>query len=345
MPDGQLFRDYLARVLPLVEGYLAKVEPHDHDAASHGPELERYLYAPYAHFTRAGGKRTRPALCLLGAEAVGGRAEAALPVAAAIEHFQSAALIHDDIADEGETRRGVPCTYLSEGTGPAINMGDLGIVTTFRLVLDDGSLGADTRLRLLEELSLMELRTLEGQALDLGWVRDGRWDVSSTDYLRMATLKTAHYSAAVPLAAGAVCAGGSERQVEALRAFGLDAGLAFQIQDDLLNLVGDSVAQGKDFRSDVTEGKRTLVATWALERLEGSRREELQGLLDAHVTDEGALARAVLLMDEAGAVEHARSVARELVARAKGRLEGVGLEDGPHETLRSMADFFVERRG
>lgn len=359
MSDGKLFKDYLSGVLPLVEDYLAKVEPHAaadvrthlaSDAADASPqpatpsELERYLYAPYAHFTRAGGKRTRPALCLLGAEAVGGSVEAALPVAAAVEHFQSAALIHDDIADEGETRRGEPCTYLSEGTGPAINMGDLGIVTTFCIVLADTSLEATTRLRLLGELADMELRTVEGQALDLGWVRDGRWDVSSEDYLRMATLKTAHYSAAVPLATGAICGGGSERQVEALRAFGMDAGLAFQIQDDLLNLVGDADAQGKDFRSDVTEGKRTLVATWALEHLEGGRREELRSLLDAHATDEASLARAVLLMDGAGAIEHARSVARGLSSRAKGHIEGVGLEDGPYETLLSMADFFVERQ-
>ena len=86
----------------------------------------------------------------------------------------------------------------------------------------------------------MIVRTIEGQALDLGWVRDGRFDISVDDYLDMATHKTAFYSGATPLAAGAIIGGGSDEQIEALRAFGLHTGLAFQIQDDLLNLVGRS---------------------------------------------------------------------------------------------------------
>ncbi|MDD6358812.1 MAG: polyprenyl synthetase family protein, partial [Parafannyhessea umbonata] len=186
---------------------------------------------------------------------------------------------------------------------------------------------------------------LEGQALDLGWARDGRWDISVDDYLCMASHKTAYYSAAVPLATGAICAGASDAQVDALRAFGMKAGLAFQLQDDLLNLVGDAAAQGKDFRSDVTEGKRTLVAVWALAHLPKGPAAELSQILSSHATDEARLARAVELMAQSGAIVHARAFARDLVEEAKSHLSSADFLPEAHKVLLAMADFFVERLG
>ena len=114
------------------------------------------------------------------------------------------------------------------------------------------------KLRVLKELVDMTTRTIEGQALDIGWARDDRFDLTVEDYLLMANHKTAFYSGAVPLAIGSIIGGGSETQTATLRAFGLASGLAFQIQDDVLNLVGTREATKKDFRSDITEGKRTL---------------------------------------------------------------------------------------
>ena len=189
----------------------------------------------------------------------------------------------------------------------------------------------------------MEEHTLEGQALDLGWARDGRWDISVEDYLAMARRKTAYYSAAVPLAMGAICGFGTAEQVEGLRSFGMDCGLAFQIQDDLLNLVGDAGKQGKDFRSDVTEGKRTLVMVWALEHLGEHEREELVRILSSGTTETDDLARAVKLAEQAGAVDHARAFALELTERAKVELDRISIAEGPRHVLRSMADYFVRR--
>lgn len=347
---GEAFVRYLTEARPRIESYLKAHAPRASEGAERA-DLDRFLYQPLARFTGSGGKRTRPALCLLGAELVGGSSDSALPVAAAIETFQSAALVHDDIADESELRRGEPCLHVAEGTGIAINVGDLALVDVFAQILrpekpsrpatyDDA-----TTLRLLRELLSMERRTLEGQALDLGWARDGRWDVSVEDYLYMARHKTAFYSAATPLATGAICGGGSDEQVEALRAFGMAAGLAFQLQDDLLNLVGDGAAQGKDFRSDITEGKRTLCVVWSLGHLDPPGRAELIRILESRTADECDLARAVGLMSEAGAIERVRSYARRLADEARGTLESVGLEAGPRAILFSMADFFVERKG
>ena len=347
--SSRAFVGYLARRLPAVEGALARAAARP--LADDGPraDLEAYLYRPLERFTASGGKRVRPVLALLGAEAVGGRPEQALSTGVAIELFQSAALIHDDIADKGELRRGEPCLHLAEGTGVAINVGDLALTRVFEAVLDDAALDADRRLRVLAELVAMERHTLEGQALDLGWVRDGRWDVTPSDYLYMIDSKTSWYSAAIPLRAGAVAAGGPAAAVDGLGRVGMLAGTAFQLADDLLNLVGDPAAQGKDFRSDITEGKRTLAVVTALERLPERDRSELVALLDAGTTDEADLARAVSLIERGGGIEQCRELARERAAQSRETAARLAMEglitEGSCELLGSMADFFVERTG
>lgn len=341
------FANYLAARLSLVERALtdAAAAPLTDGAAS--DDLRGYLYDPLARFTASGGKRVRPALCLLGAEAVGGRAEDALSCAVAVELFQSAALIHDDIADEGELRRGEPCLHRVEGTGLAINAGDLALTQVFEAVLGDARLDAERRVRVLAELALMERHTLEGQALDLGWVRDGRWDVTPDDYAYMVTSKTAWYTVASPLVLGALAAGGSPAAADGLRSLGLAAGVAFQVQDDLLNLVGDAAAQGKDFRSDITEGKRTLAVVWALAHLGAVEREELIGLLGSHVTGAAEKDRAVELIERGGGIERCRELAQERARAAQDAADELA-RDGritveARDLLRAMADFFVER--
>lgn len=341
------FMDYLRERLPLVEGALARAAARPMTDGTVSADLDRYLYAPLARFTEGGGKRVRPVLALLGAEAVGGRPEDALSAGIAIELFQSAALVHDDIADESELRRGEPCLYKTEGVGLATNMGDLALTQVFEVVLADEGLDPARRLAVLAELVRMERHTLEGQALDLGWARDGRWDVTCDDYVYMVTSKTAWYSAALPLYIGAIAGGADKDDAEGLVDLGLHAGVAFQIQDDLLNLVGNAAAQGKDFRSDVAEGKRTLAVVWALEHLGEAERGELVALLESGTTDEGRLARAVELIKAGGGIAHCREVASREAIAAKERAAGLeqqGLvSPEAHELLDSMADFFVQR--
>ncbi len=184
-------------------------------------------------------------------------------------------------------------------------------------------------------------RTIEGQALDLGWVRDDRFDISVEDYLAMATLKTAYYSGATPLACGAIVGGGSEEQVEALRGFGMKTGLAFQIQDDLLNLIGKAEANNKDFRSDITEGKRTLMVVHALQN--SPKRERLIEILSSKEKDSAVLAEAVDIMVESGSIEYARTYAENLTSIAKNRLVDLVEPSDSLKLLISMADWFVNR--
>lgn len=325
--------DHYAKVDELIASYYVGNGSH--------PDMDAYLYAPLAKYSANGGKRTRPVVCFLGCMAVGGSAELASSAAASVEHFHTAALIHDDIADEGELRRGEPCLHLTMGLGLAINAGDLALSQVTGTVLQDDRLDDATKVRVLGELVRMTTRTIEGQALDIGWARDARWDISEDDYLAMASHKTAYYSVAVPLACGAIIGGGTDEQVEALRSFGMATGLAFQLQDDLLNLVGDKESVAKDFRCDITEGKRTLMVVHALANPQVN--DELRGILSAHTTDPELLARAVELMEQAGSIAHARELSLKLVREAKEALAPVELAQPAKDLLFSMADFFIER--
>ena len=305
------------------------------------PDMDRYLYQPLFSYSQNGGKRHRPLICFAACRAVGGDMARATSAAAAIEHFHTAALIHDDIADEAELRRGEPCLHLTEGLGLAINMGDLALSLVNGTVMNDPVLDDATKVRVVTELVNMTRRTIEGQALDIGWARDGRYDITPEDYLVMATHKTAHYSGAVPLAIGAIVGGGTDAQVEALRNYGLDTGLAFQIQDDLLNLVGSEESTKKDFRNDLTEGKRTLVVVHALQN--SSERDRLIEILSSKEKDPAVLAEAVEIMEASGSVDYARAYAENLTSIAKNRLIDMVEPSPSRDLLVSMADWFVSR--
>lgn len=330
------FEEYLARYANRVGELINSFIPH----GSHS-DMDRYLYAPLLNYSQNGGKRHRPLICFASCMAVGGDVARSLSAAAAIEHFHTAALIHDDIADEAELRRGEPCLHLTEGLGLAINMGDLALSLVNGAVVNDPSLDDATKVRVVVELTNMTRRTIEGQALDIGWARDGRYDITPEDYLVMATHKTAHYSGAVPLAVGAIVGGGTPAQVEALRNYGLDTGLAFQIQDDLLNLIGTEESTKKDFRNDITEGKRTLVVVHALQN--SSQRERLVEILSSKEKDPAVLAEAVEIMEESGSIDYARTYAENLTSIAKNRLIDMLEPSVSRDLLVSMADWFVNR--
>jgi len=334
------FELYLRREGKYIDEHLAEYFTGEGGAHS---DMLRYLYFPLAQYSANSGKRHRPLICLLACEAVGGDPALALRSAAAIEHFHTAALIHDDIEDEAETRRGEPSYHISEGEALAINAGDLALSLVTGSVVADPLLDDATKIRVLSELIDMTTRTIEGQALDIGWARDGRFDLHVDDYLIMARHKTAFYSGAIPLAVGAIIGGAGVSVVETLREFGLAAGLAFQIQDDLLNLVGPD--RSKDFRIDITEGKRTLMAIHALcsDGLPDERKLRLLELLRARTNDEAELSEAVAIMNDAGSIDYARDYARQIIEDAKEKLKGALPHNKATRLLVSMADFFVQR--
>ena len=318
--------------------------------------LDAFLYEPLAQFVQGKGKFIRPALCMLGAHiAAGERAageavqtevlpDALVRLACALELFQAAALIHDDIADESLVRRGNPCLYRTHGTGLAINMGDCALVDASKLIctLNTEGLPSNAALQLLDEFLTMEHTTIEGQALDLGWSRARTWNLAPSDYLVMAELKTAHYSLASPLVLGALFAQAPKALRDALREFGRSAGVAFQLRDDYLNLFGNK-AQGKDMCSDIIEGKRTYLTLYALEHLPSGLQHELIDILAAKTNTARELARACELIEKAGAPEASLAKERELVGQALHTLDKAQLAPKHIQLLADLCHYVTHR--
>ena len=318
--------------------------------------LDAFLYEPLAQFVQGKGKFIRPALCMLGAHiAAGERAageavqtevlpDALVRLACALELFQAAALIHDDIADESLVRRGNPCLYRTHGTGLAINMGDCALVDASKLIctLNAEGLPSNAALQLLDEFLTMERTTIEGQALDLGWSRARTWNLAPSDYLVMAELKTAHYSLASPLVLGALFAQAPKALRDALREFGRSAGVAFQLRDDYLNLFGNK-AQGKDMCSDIIEGKRTYLTLYTLEHLPSGLQHELIDILAAKTNTARELARACELIEKAGAPEASLAKERELVGQALHTLDKAQLAPKHIQLLADLCHYVTHR--
>jgi geranylgeranyl diphosphate synthase, type II len=238
------------------------VLPQQHD----NPDLASF-YKLIQDYPSRQGKNLRGLFVLLSCEAHGGRWQDALDVAVALELFQNWVLIHDDIEDDSEERRGSPALHKQVGMPIALNVGDALHIYMWQ-VLNQDFVGSIIRKEFLEMIH----RTAEGQHLDLSWIAQNRFDVSEAEYLEMVTLKTAHYTVVSPLRLGAFCAGVTpdERLIQA----GKDLGVAFQIRDDVLNL-SDSEGYGKEFAGDIYEAKRTLILSHLFAHISESEKAEL----------------------------------------------------------------------
>jgi len=333
------FLDYLAEVKPTID---LRLKSYLQDKGQ-GTSLRRYLYDILQEFVARGGKRVRPAMAMLACEAVGGEPLRALPSGCAVEFFHAAALIHDDIMDESEMRRDQRCAHILHGIPLAINAGDyaLGLVCT--IVVRDEGLDDRTKIAVLDSIGEMSARTIEGQALDVGWVEDDRFDLTPADYLTMALGKTGYYSGISPLRIGGLIGGATTQQLRALEAFGKNSAIAFQIQDDLLNIVGEEAVVGKDLLNDILESKRTLMVIHCLNEASPTDAERLHELLKmGHAKEKRHVDEVVALLNQYDSIGYARRLARELIVEAR-----THLEDLPHSraqaVLASMADFFLER--
>lgn len=228
----------------------------------HGPTG---LYELILDYPLRGGKALRPALSIATCLGLGGQLEAILPTAATLELYHNAFLIHDDIEDESWWRRGKPTLHIDHGIPIAVNVGDAMLSLSLQPLLDNVErVGLGPALRILRAVAHMTRRTVEGQALELEWVRSNTWQLDDADYLKMVELKTSWYSFITPLQVGAVAAGAGPDQLEPLEALGRHLGAAFQITDDLLNLRADPQDYGKEIGGDLWEGKRTLMLLHAL---------------------------------------------------------------------------------
>lgn len=235
------------------------------------PDLNAF-YALLRDYPSRGGKMLRGRLLVYAAEAFGGNLNTALSLAAALELFQNWVLIHDDVEDDSDERRGKPALHRKVGMPLAVNVGDALHVYMWDL-LHRIPMPEDTAARVREEFLHTIHRTAEGQHLDLAWVAQQRFDITAEDYLRMVVLKTSWYTVTAPLRLGALSAGVAPPP--ALTDAGADLGAAFQIRDDVLNLMPDTADYGKEFAGDLYEGKRTLILAHLFEHATAEDRREL----------------------------------------------------------------------
>ena len=281
-------------------------------------EPRQYLYDLVADYPNRGGKMMRPSICMATAKALGGEAEHALLCAVSLELLHNALLIHDDIEDESEERRGLPTMHELHGIPMAINVGDTLTLLSLRPLFDNHkNLGPELTFKLIEETELVAVESAEGQALELGWRLDNRLDITESDYLEMVMKKTCWLATIYPLRVGALI--GTQGYVNPNRftSFGFFLGTAFQIQDDLLNLVADE-RYGKERNGDLWEGKRTLMLIHLLNACTTTERQRIADTLglprDQKNPDEVSWIRNA--MDRYGSIAYAREVANGIAGAA-----------------------------
>lgn len=282
------------------------------------PEPGSYLSELISDYPQRGGKMLRSSLCIAAACAFGGCAEDALSSAAAIELMHNALLIHDDIEDESDERRGAPTLHALHGVPLALNAGDaLGLLSLRPLKDNVTRLGLDVALQLFAETERMAWETTEGQALELGWRRDNRLDLEDEHYLTMVLKKTCWLTTIHPLRVGCLIGARGQRALDPLIRLGFFFGAAFQIQDDLLNLEADA-GYGKERNGDLLEGKRTLMVIHALRQATPRERVRLQRFFALERAARSAADVRWLrrLIERTGAMDHARLTARALAGAA-----------------------------
>jgi geranylgeranyl diphosphate synthase type II len=248
------------------------------------PEDRRYqsiLYDLMLDYPLREGKALRPALCIAACRALGGKLESVVPSAAVLELYHNAFLIHDDIEDESLMRRGSPTLQRQHGVPIAVNVGDAMLAMTLRPLLDNiGVLGLGPSLRILDAIARMVQESVHGQAVELDWVRRSEWDIDEDDYVRMVVLKTGWYSFITPVLIGGIAAKLEAERLAELAEFARLLSVAFQIQDDILNLDGDVTGYGKEIGGDLWEGKRTVVLLHLMRAASDDERAEVRRILE-----------------------------------------------------------------
>ncbi|MEX2324592.1 MAG: polyprenyl synthetase family protein [Nitriliruptoraceae bacterium] len=337
------------------EALTAAMEELDARLIDYGASL-----TPVAESMRAfvaGGKRIRPLLLQLGFRAAGAEDETqVMGPALALELLHTCALVHDDVIDKAETRRGRPSLHSdfaaahrrmswrgdpeAYGEAVAILVGDLALVYSDDLFLR-ARVDTDRLVAGFKHFTQLREEVMAGQYLDLHHATSGAG--SRSDALTVATLKSGRYSVSRPLEVGAVLASADDTFIDGLRAFGDPLGRAFQVRDDLLGLFGDEATTGKSTSSDLREGKRTLIIAEALARLDDESRTALErGLGKPDLSDTTADELKALLR-ASGAKAAAESYVRESVTEANLALSRLAIDEPVRQALSGFVDLLSYR--
>jgi octaprenyl-diphosphate synthase len=323
-PPQDRLADWLAEDMSAVNRLI-----RERMASKHAPRIPEVT----AHLVEAGGKRLRPMLTLAAARMLGYAGTDHQKLAATVEFIHTATLLHDDVVDESQRRRGRPTANLLWDNKSSVLVGDYLFSRSFQLMVETGSL------RVLDILANASATIAEGEVLQLTAAQDLATDEGI--YLQVVRGKTAAlFSAATEV--GGVIAGAPEAQVKALFDYGDALGIAFQIVDDILDYGGTAAVIGKNTGDDFRERKLTLPVIHAVARASAEERAFWSRVIEQGDQREGDLDRAMAILRAHGSLDHARNAALDWAGRARRALDNLPLHD-LRDMLSELADFVVER--
>ena len=304
-------------------------------------ELEpRALFEPIGYTLSLGGKRVRPLLCLLACRLYSDNIATALPIARSLEVFHNFTLLHDDLMDKSPIRRGQPTVYRKWNDNTAILSGDAMSIEAYRSL--EGIENPQLLFKVLPFFNKMAIEICKGQQYDMDF--EEREHVSVAEYIEMIRLKTAVLLGAA-LRLGALAAGAYDSDAQILDEVGQALGLAFQIQDDYLDVYGDEKTFGKPIGGDIMNGKKTLMLLYPQAKLERDDRAELDRLMQlGQEHKEERISGVRRLYDKAGTPIYAQHEIERLTQEALTKLRGLGLKQEQLEPLYQLFDKLTTRK-
>lgn len=322
----EMLAEYGAITLEGIRHYIPDKEPR------------KYLYDLVQDYPCRGGKGFRPGLCIAAANAFGGTTQLALNSAIMLELLHNAFLIHDDVEDESFFRRNKPTMHEYTNRAIAVNVGDaMNALSLSPLLNNRKLLGPKLTLDIMLEVQHMVTESAEGQAMELGWRKDNVTHLTDDDYFRMILKKTCWYTCIHPLRIGALIGTHGKINPDKFNRFGYFMGVAFQIQDDVLNLVAEEEKYGKEIGGDIIEGKRTLILIHLLQQCSKKEKETISQFLETPVKDRTMKTAAGIfkLMQQYGSVEYAKNTSKYMAGGALKEFYSIfsGLPDSKDKSL------------
>ena len=324
------FYDLVKEELELLEKEIERTIPVD-------PKEVYQMLLPYI---KRGGKRIRPTLAFLCCNAVGGNSQKIIKPAAIIELFHNFTLIHDDIEDNSDMRRGEPTLHKIYGIPVALNSGDAFYTSIWQAILD-------LELKEKDKISLAKLygsafrRVVEGQGIELNWHIKNNFDISENDYLNMISGKTAALLG-LSCELGAYLGGANKSNTNSLKSAGEYLGFSFQIKDDVLNLTGDFEKYKKEIGGDISEGKRTLMIIHALKNANEQEKRFIKEILSSHSKNQDDLNRVISIIKDTGAIIYANKKAEEFKSKAFKIINDLK-DSQAKNALNQLAEYVINR--
>jgi len=321
-------------ILEQYKGHVEKeLEQHLHKTGE-----PKEFYSSVWDLLDRGGKRFRPAFTFLSCECVGGKALDAVQAAASVELLHNMTLIHDDIEDESELRRGKPCIHRIYGVPIAINVGDAMLIKVFEIA-PSSKIPQDRCHKLVSYVADRAYDITWGQAFEFSMWK--RREFTEDDVVRLLQYKTGALTR-LSVEAGAICGGASDEQLKALGEFGETVGIGFQIIDDVLNVEGDVKEYGKEIGGDIREGKKTIIAAHMLLNAKPSDRKVFLRLLGKKGIVRSEIRKAIELYGKYGSIDYAKKRASEYVEKSMTALNALP-DSEAKRNLETVAQFLVSR--